>query len=40
MQERVAGAEIQFKFEAKLYLITKLGTIIGLDFDFRNRVVT
>ena len=31
--------ETPFKFQAKLYLVTRLGTIIGLTFDFARKVV-
>ena len=36
------GAQQQqqpFRFEAKMYLITRLGTIIGLTYDFHSKVV-
>ena len=39
---RASGAQQQqqpFRFEAKMYLITRLGTIIGLTYDFQSKVV-
>jgi len=41
LKQRPNGDEkhSEFKFEAKMYLITRLGTIISLDYDFRLRAV-
>jgi len=30
---------LPFKFEAKMYLITRLGTVIGLTYDFHGKLV-